>query len=459
MQQTVRLLDDLGERYGSEHVYCNLRSPAEAIKLLCINHPALQKELVEAHQHGVGYTLVQAGTFLGYEDLQLPLGKNDLVLTPVVAGSGGGGGTNQILLGVGLVALAIVAAPLGAGFLGLGAGAFTATTGAALVAGTATSFAATAALSAASIAIGSIGASLILSGVSQMLAPQPTIPTLQNRTAPGQNTNASGPQGVSRATSGQQSYAFSGPANTVGVGATVPLVYGKLLVGSHLISSKVEVTSESDPTSDFFITPGKKTITINGEKVKNEFESLSGLRTRKYFDKQVRIQDSLTGSQEEGAQFQRRKIEKIVEFDSKNKITLVDDLKDFGVSNKTRENLQILIEINNGLSRVIGDKTVPAFVTYEIVVEKENYDAPDSPDFATARGTIQGLLRSTESYKFCHAIAYAVTGEEDSGTRVRPTIRIIDSDAGPGQQFVVRGVGYNHFFTSSENRTEGLSET
>ena len=97
MQQTVRLLDDLGARYGSEHVYFNLRSPAEAIKLLCINHPALQKELAEAHQHGVGYTLVQAGTFLGYEDLQLPLGKNDLVLAPVIAGSGSGGSAGTIL--------------------------------------------------------------------------------------------------------------------------------------------------------------------------------------------------------------------------------------------------------------------------------------------------------------------------------------------------------------------------
>jgi len=63
MQQTVRLLGDLGERYGSEHKYHDLRSPAEAIKLLCINYPALQKELTEAHLYGVGYTLVQAGTF------------------------------------------------------------------------------------------------------------------------------------------------------------------------------------------------------------------------------------------------------------------------------------------------------------------------------------------------------------------------------------------------------------
>ena len=120
MQQTVRLLDDLGERYGSEHVYFNLRSPAEAIKLLCINHPALQKELTEAHQHGVGYTLVQAGTFLGYDDLQLPLGKNDLVLAPMIAGSGGS--TTQILAGVGLIAAAFIVGPAAGGFLGIGAG-------------------------------------------------------------------------------------------------------------------------------------------------------------------------------------------------------------------------------------------------------------------------------------------------------------------------------------------------
>ena len=82
MQQTVRLLGDLGERYGSEHQYHNLRSPAEAIKLLCINQPALIKELAEAHEHGISYTVVQAGSFLGYDDFHLPLGKNDLILSP-----------------------------------------------------------------------------------------------------------------------------------------------------------------------------------------------------------------------------------------------------------------------------------------------------------------------------------------------------------------------------------------
>jgi predicted phage tail protein len=52
MQQTVRLLDSLGERYGAEHTYYNLRTPAEAIKMLCINRPEFAQELLEAHNHG-----------------------------------------------------------------------------------------------------------------------------------------------------------------------------------------------------------------------------------------------------------------------------------------------------------------------------------------------------------------------------------------------------------------------
>jgi phosphoenolpyruvate carboxykinase (ATP) len=88
MQQVVRLLGDLGERYGAEHTYFDLRTPADAIKLLCLNSPALQQELIEAHEHGVGYRLIQAGADLDLEDLQLPIGSNDLILAPVIAGSG-----------------------------------------------------------------------------------------------------------------------------------------------------------------------------------------------------------------------------------------------------------------------------------------------------------------------------------------------------------------------------------
>ena len=441
MQQTVRLLDDLGARYGSEHVYFNLRSPAEAIKLLCINHPALQKELAEAHQHGVGYTLVQAGTFLGYEDLQLPLGKNDLVLAPVIAGSGGSTGT--ILAGIGLVAFSIVAAPLGAGFLsaGLGIGAtaaplaaagggFIAGTGGFLVAGIST-------------ALGSIGTSLILGGVSQLLAPQPTIPTLNNRTAPGENTNASGPQGVSRATSGQQSCAFAGPANTVGVGATVPLVYGKLLIGSHLLSSRVRVADDSNPTGEFFGITGPSSITVNGKKPGNRFQALNGLRTRKW-DANVRPS---SGSE-------RLSPNQNINFNDKSKQNF-DDIKNYEDGDSERENFQILFELDRGLFNVIGGQNVPAFVTYEITVTKNNYSGK-SPVFANVRATVQGLLKSTDTYRFAHAITYGHSGEEENDTTIELGVRIIDTDADDSGRLVIKGVGYNYF--DNDNNTEDLAE-
>ena len=369
------------------------------------------------------------------------------MLTPVIVGSGRGS-TSTILAGLGLVAASIIFAPAGAGFFGLGMGVGSSVT----ATWSSTAFTYVTSISSvlssgASIALGTIGTTLILGGVSQMLAPQPPIDSLQNRSKPGQNTNATGPQGVSRATSGEQSYAFSGPANTVGVGATVPLVYGKLLIGSHLISSKVEVTSESDPTGEFFEPPGPESITINSEKVGNKFASLNGLRTRRYEDSQVKIVD--IGNS-------RRAPNMVVKFDSTAKNTITNELDD--TTSNRRKNLQILIEINKGLSRVIGNQTVPAFVTYEITVTKQNYPG-ESPTFATVRATVQGLLRKSDNYKYCHAITYGTSGTEDGDTVIAPAIRIIDTDADAGQQLVVRGIGYKHFYKEGQNNTEGLSDS
>jgi predicted phage tail protein len=439
MQQTVRLLGDLGERYGSEHKYHELRSPAEAIKLLCINHPEFAKELAEAHEHGIGYTVVQADEFLDYSDLHLPLGKNDLVLTPVVAGSGGGGGgIGKILLGVGLIAAAIVFAPAGAGFLGLGAG----------VGGFTGAFAAN-----LSIAVGAIGTSLLLSGVSQMIAPQPVIPTLGmsgNRTSPGENTNATGPQGVSRATAGEQSYAFAGPANTVGVGATVPIVYGQILIGSHLLSSKVVITDDSDPVGDYFSDTGASSVLINGENPGYNFEALGGLRSRRWSTSQVGYK-TLTGTNG----FKKKIFNEDKSFQSKS-VDEFKEIKEYNDDDDESENLQILLEIDKGLGRHIGNQLVPAFVTYEFTVKKHSYNGK-SPIFAKVSATIQGLLKPDQDYKFAHAISYGHSGTEENETKIDLKFRIIDSDADiKGGRIVVRGVGYNWFNDKDENETQNL---
>ena len=104
--QLVMLAGELGEKYGKQHEYYNLRTPADAIKLLCSNFPQLQRDLMISHHNGVGYKLIQAGAAMGYDELQLPFGSKPLLVVPVITGAGGS--TGQILAGVGLVAAAII---------------------------------------------------------------------------------------------------------------------------------------------------------------------------------------------------------------------------------------------------------------------------------------------------------------------------------------------------------------
>ena len=236
MQQVVRLLGDLGERYGAEHVYHNLRTPADAIKLLCINYPDFRDELFVAHEKGIAYRVLQAGIDLGIRDLQLPIGQNDLLITPVLTGSDLGG-VGNFLLGAALI---------GASFIpGLQA---------ISVFGT-----------QVSTIVGTIGATMALGSVTQMLSPQPELPSFG--VSARSEFQATRPESVTRGADGQQSYAYLGAQNTVGVGATIPVAYGKVLIGSHVISADVDVADESDPIKKATRTPGPNTVQVNGNKL------------------------------------------------------------------------------------------------------------------------------------------------------------------------------------------------
>lgn len=256
MQQVVRLLGDLGDRYGAEHVYQNLRTPADAIKLLCINYPAFKTELIAAHESGIGYRVLQAGVDLKLDDLHLPIGQNDLIVTPVLVGQDGAG---QILAGIGLIA---------ASFFFPGAGLFGTTglfgAGTAGIAGVSS----VAVLNATAIgtALSVVGASMVLGGVTQMLSPQPELGGVGGVSTRGE-FRATRPESVNRGFDGQQSYAYLGAQNTVGVGATIPVAYGRVLIGSHVISADVDVTDESDPLKKVTRAPGPDTVTVNGNKL------------------------------------------------------------------------------------------------------------------------------------------------------------------------------------------------
>jgi predicted phage tail protein len=192
-------------------------TPAQAMKALCVNFPGLAQWLLDREAEGMAFRVTRGRdkiTNEAPEGLVLPWSEREVFsIAPVIVGAGRGVG--KILAGIALVTLAIVLAPAGAGFLGLGAG-----LKASVASGLATGF-----ISAGvSTAIGSIGASLIIGGIAQLISPTPDL---------GFNTGKEAAR--------LESFTFSGIVNTSKQGMAVPICYGRAFVGSAVISSGLDV--------------------------------------------------------------------------------------------------------------------------------------------------------------------------------------------------------------------------
>jgi len=222
----VVLRGELGKKFGRFHSF-DLNTPAEAIRALCANFEGFQQELTEAGERGIGY-MVQIGkdAMASLDEIGNPTGQAESIsITPVLQGAGGGGGgIGQIFAGIALVAAAIILGPVGAVIGGVGAG-----------------------VVGASVAttVGFIGASLVLSGTSQLLSPQITADA-----GGGGSFGATG--GITRqrardsfasenneAADSRASYIFNGAVNLTAQGSCVPLCYGRMRVGSVVVSAGI----------------------------------------------------------------------------------------------------------------------------------------------------------------------------------------------------------------------------
>jgi len=226
--KVVKVYGALRKKLGQCRFQFEADTPAQALKALCINFPGLEKWLLDSEKNGVGYRVTLGKEKITAETsmaLVLPWSEREVFsITPVVAGAGGG--TGQILAGVGLVAFAILTAGAGAGFLGLGAG----LTGTAATGPLAAGFAIQSGFvlgSAASIAIGTIGAGLLFTGIAQAISPSPVQST---------STFERG-----REAAKMESFTFSGIVNTAKQGLPVPIAYGRVFVGSAVLSSGLDV--------------------------------------------------------------------------------------------------------------------------------------------------------------------------------------------------------------------------
>ena len=147
----------------------------------------------------------------GADVLVMPWSEREVFsITPVVAGSGGVG---RVIVGALLVTAAVLNPALGTAFLG-----------------TTTIFGTTVGLAAAGL--GAIGAGLVLTGVADIISPM-SPPGLE----------------ASKEAAKLQNLSFSGVVNTARQGLPVPIAYGRVFVGSAVISSGFDVdhTPNSEP--------------------------------------------------------------------------------------------------------------------------------------------------------------------------------------------------------------------
>lgn len=190
----VKLLGELGRKFGRSYKFMAVNS-REVLSALSRQIKGFKEYLATAHENGIGFKLV-TGDPKGIDYDGVLMSCNQLIIAPVVTGSGGRGvGIGQILLGVALVALAFVPFGQSAAFAGLAAGS----------------------KAIGSAALFSLGASLTLTGIAGLLSPTPTTPNGDTRK--------------------KESFLFDRAAELTVQGFVVPVVYGEYLVEASLIIS------------------------------------------------------------------------------------------------------------------------------------------------------------------------------------------------------------------------------
>ena len=289
-------------------------------------------------------------------------------------------------------------------------------------------------------ALSAVGASLILSGTASLISPQPQLPNLGKGRIKGEGTSVRGvgPSGITRGASGIQSYAFTGPTNTVGTGATLPVIYGRVITGSHLLAANLEVSDTSDPLLMATQTPGLNTLTINGERLTRGFQPLGGLYSKlgvrdvnsSNDNKRIRVEETFGDAGSD-------------RFLRSGEIITAGDL-DYKSDRSKRKKLDVLFEVIRGLydyAGAPGTTKIDGFITYEITltVTRSNKNGGDA-DVAVARGTLQGLVNETQEFSFGHRLEMPRVSK---GNRVKLAVEIIDVEASDRTKLKVQGYGYD----------------
>lgn len=185
---TIRLYGLL-KQFGKTYRLA-VRTPAEAIKALCVQIPGFERFLSNAKSRGLEFAVFRGKKSIGEDELGYA-GSGDIRIAPVVVGSKRGGAM-QTIIGAVLV-----------------------------VAGAAINFFSGGSLAWIGTPMMQVGVALAIGGVVQMLSPQ----------AKGLKTSA--------APENTPGYAFGSAKNTTASGNPVPLCLGRRRWGGAIISAAI----------------------------------------------------------------------------------------------------------------------------------------------------------------------------------------------------------------------------
>tara|TARA_R100000388_G_scaffold16491_1_gene13005 strand:- start:49 stop:645 length:597 start_codon:yes stop_codon:yes gene_type:complete len=190
MLKKIKVYGRLRKFLGQAEFEVDLNTPIEAISFLKCNFKGVEEHMAKQHYR------IQCGSKVITEDLLNLNTKDDIQIIPLVHGN-----FFPALLGIGAL---------------FGSSAIAATTFGSTLVGTLLTSALT-----------SIGTSMVIDGVTQMLSPQ------QNNMSP-TGQDALDPAALA------SNYSFTGLTNISRAGIPVNLVYGEIVVGSIVVSNGVD---------------------------------------------------------------------------------------------------------------------------------------------------------------------------------------------------------------------------
>ncbi len=183
----VILAGELGKKYGRRH-RLDVKSPAEAVRAFMANFPDFEKTINALSESGKKFMVFNGRENAGETQLSIS-GDGKIIIAPVIAGAKRGG-ILQIIAGVVLIVVGAVLS-----YLGYGIG----------------------------VPLIKFGAALVFGGIVQLLTPIPS-------------ANAPNEQAGNRPNN-----SFDGPVNTTAQGHPVSIGYGRVIVGSAVISASIEI--------------------------------------------------------------------------------------------------------------------------------------------------------------------------------------------------------------------------